>query len=238
MSNGYDDIFAAMKAVADRLKSNLDSDRPSVPAEIVWAYQNDEVLKAVASRISTGDRLVAVDTLLPDLVMLLRRVYFSFATSSGFDVQSIGILVEIGDDNTVSRLIDPFVLTSERHSSLSRQANGAFPLVVSEPAFGTPPETEGTASRFEAFVVSQGLQNELGAGVVFLGLGGDGGGGAGDGGGVSTTWRNVDTLTLDKNGLSDHQTDQRRSLDPVVAALQRAFRIDPALLFPGKPDNA
>jgi hypothetical protein len=45
---------------------------------------------------------------------------------------------------------------------LSRQADGAFPLIVSEPAFGAPPETEGTANRFKAFVVSQGLETSLG----------------------------------------------------------------------------
>jgi len=239
MSEKYNHFYESLKDVAKRLRANLDSDRPSISAEIVWAYQSETVLKALAMRLAAGEKLERVVSLIPDIVMLVRRVFFQFAPLHGFDVESAGVLAEVGDNNEVARIIDPFLLSQERQLLLSRerqstlfvQGKGAFPLVINMPIFPSDQGDDRAGQKFEAFIVSQGL---LGAfGRLIVGFGDTVG--SGD---TTLTLRDVKTETQDGSRHSDSQTDQRGSRDPKAAEIFGTFRIDPTAVFPGSAEES
>jgi hypothetical protein len=107
-SNNFDEIKNDLQDYANKLKEDLNSKKPSVFAAVVWAYQNEEVRKAIAERLVKDEVLVSSVQIVPDRALRRERVYFDFSPRGRFDEKLPGILVQIKDDNSVAEIINPF----------------------------------------------------------------------------------------------------------------------------------
>jgi hypothetical protein len=225
MSNKNNEFYYPLKEVAARLRADLDSKHPSVSAEIVWAYQSELVLEHLSKRIGAGEKLETVQVLVPDFVLQLRRVFFQFSQLHGFDTTNTGVLVDVGDDNKVKQVTDPFLLSPKIQSALTLQKAGAFPLIINTP-ISSSGDKEKTTQRFELFIAQEGITSVQRIRNRFGTLG-------------YTTWYDVDTLTWDSEGRSDHQTDQNGHEDADKAIMYFAdIKQNPASVFPGTFEHA
>ena len=152
----------SVKAAAARLLEDLESKTPSVPAEIVWAYQDEKVQGAIEDRLHRGEIVDSVRPMLPDIVTKYRRVLISFSSPDLPGRVTHRMLVQINQSNMVVDLIEPFTV-SESSENLLAESDGVFSVGYSAPlqrgrgAVGASALTQ----RFEKFV------NEEGIGVAF-----------------------------------------------------------------------
>jgi len=102
------EIRRELAEYARRLKNELDSKKPRVYAAVVWAYQDSRVRDAIAARIEAGEVLTASAPIVPDRALRRERVYFDFSPRGRLDAKIPGMLVQIGDDNAVAEIINPF----------------------------------------------------------------------------------------------------------------------------------
>lgn len=115
---------------AKQLMTDINSKRPVVYAPIVWAYQDARVRDAIAARLEAGQVLTSSTPIMPDKALRRERVFFRFSPSGRLDTQLPGILVQVGDDNQVAEVVDPFDLEDWADVTIAK-AEDTLPLSAS-----------------------------------------------------------------------------------------------------------
>lgn len=152
--------ISGLEKAARQLKDDLDSKRPSVAAETVWAYQDEKVRDAIAQRLAAGEVLNGRHVLMPDLVLNLHRVYFSFLPPHGQDETHPGILVQLRDDFSVYEVLDPALLPVAKVKDLELYTS-SFSLMFSRPVLREGRSGDRAIGQFERFVRARGARGSL-----------------------------------------------------------------------------
>ena len=168
--NSKVDIEKAVNKTAKKIREDFDSKRPSVPAEIVFAYQDNKVKQAIRNRLEAGEVVESVKALLPDVVTRYRRVFIAFASPGFAGAATDGILVQVNESNQVVEVIEPFKFT-ETAKRLVEERDGVFSLRYSTPLQRNGVGTAQLNKRFEKFVKDEGID------IAFTRLRGTFGGG-------------------------------------------------------------
>ena len=148
-----DDIAGQIAQVAERLMADLQSSAPSVPPEVVLAYQDGQVQERILDRLAGGGKLRRVEPLIPDIVLRVRRAFFEFEDQSQLPHATVtGFLVMMDDSNEVTEIIDPFELTKLWLSAVT--ADNVLTLSsIAQPEM-RPAEDTGA---FQAFAEREGM---------------------------------------------------------------------------------
>lgn len=150
------DCEESVREAARKLREDLDSKTPTVSAEIVWAYQDADVQKAIVRRLVDGGSVESIKSLLPDIVTRYRRVYVHFSMPSITGIVGDGILVQINESNKVAEIIDPFNFP-ENVRRLVEETDGTFLTGYSTPFLRSGSGNDALVARFEEFVREEGM---------------------------------------------------------------------------------
>ena len=207
-----DDLVEELVA---RLEEDHSGNAPSVPKDALFAMRSEDVKKAFAKRLDAGESLMSIEPLMPDIVLGLRRVLMRFSKNNLPTYLHDGILVQLNVDGSVADIIEHFRLNDEIATEATPKIDGTFPMMFDSPVIVD--ESEATRSKTESdkrlaqFVSRARLSPVFGYGFGFT-----------IGGSVlwpgtvlgAVTWSDVSTATLNGQGRSDTQTDQRGTQDP------------------------
>lgn len=150
------DCEEAVREAARKLREDLDSKTPTVSAEIVWAYQDENVQKAILRRLVDGESVISIKSLLPDIVTRYRRVYINFSVPAVAGIIDDGILVQINESNKVIEIIDPFSFP-DKMKRLVEENEGTFLTKYSTPLLRSERGDGELIARFEQFVREEGI---------------------------------------------------------------------------------
>jgi hypothetical protein len=145
---------------AQELLADLNSKHPSVYASVVWAYQDARVREAIAARLDKGETLTSTSPIMPDKALRRERVYFSFSPDRRLDAKSPGILVQVGDDNKVVEVVDPFRLEEWTDVTIARAAD-TLPLAAAVTNHSDFDERVQHDAKWLSFVQRSGLADFL-----------------------------------------------------------------------------
>lgn len=146
----------ALRDAAADLMNDLDSKAPSVPSEIVYAFQDANVQEAVARRITSGSSIENTQAMLPDILTGYRRVLISFSSPMHGRLGQDGVLIQISDSNRVVEIIDPFNFSTDKQNLLA-ESEGTFLTGYSAPLLRSGKGDDELTRRFEKFVQEEGI---------------------------------------------------------------------------------
>lgn len=145
---------------AQKLMADIDSKHPLVYASIVWAYQDPRVRDAIAARLEAGQVLTSSTPIMPDKALRRERVLFKFSPNGRLDAGVPGILVQVGDDNKVAEILDPFDLEDWADVTIAKAAD-TLPLSAAVSSSSQFDERIQHDAKWRAFTQRSGLATFL-----------------------------------------------------------------------------